>query len=65
MESKTTTKTKLVDLYYCPRCDINSQSKEWCPCPRGSCEAEIIGEVKTTTITEITVTHVPRRSQQD
>lgn len=34
------------DYYYCPRCEIDSLNSDgrYCPCPRGSCEAEIIGE---------------------
>lgn len=38
------------DYYFCPRCDKNSVNHEWCPCPRGSCEARITGTI-TTTIT--------------
>ena len=34
------------DLWYCERCNITSLSERMCPCPRGGCEAEIIGKVK-------------------
>ena len=36
-----------VNDYYCLRCKRDSLNKEglWCPCPRRSCEAEIIGQV--------------------
>ena len=47
-KTKPSTKTKKEDLYYCNRCKIDSTGKQMCPCPRGSCEAEIIGKVITT-----------------
>jgi hypothetical protein len=31
----------------CGRCKINNLGKQMCPCPRGGCEAEIVGEIKT------------------
>lgn len=45
-------KAKEEDYYECKRCDKNSvKNPEYasCPCPRGSCEAEIVGKVITTT----------------
>jgi len=46
-DNQITTTSK--DYYECPRCEINSLTeKRMCPCPRGSCEAEIKGEIKTT-----------------
>jgi len=41
--------TKQRDLWECPRCKNSSLDEdECCPCPRGSCEAEITGLVITT-----------------
>lgn len=37
------------DYYSCSRCNITSKTKDRvCPCPRGSCEAKIIGTLLTT-----------------
>jgi hypothetical protein len=37
------------DFYYCKRCDISSEhGKRMCPCPRGGCEAEVVGKKITT-----------------
>lgn len=47
MENKLS--TKVFDYWECPRCEINSQSNLMCPCPRGSCEAEVKGKVVITT----------------
>ena len=42
------------DIYFCERCEISSLTERcMCPCPRGGCEAEIIGEIRTTIVTEI------------
>lgn len=41
-------KTKTEDYWVCTRCDINSLGKRMCPCPRGSCKAEVVGKVVTT-----------------
>ena len=50
----TKSKTTRVPFYKCERCNINSNvGSRMCPCPRGSCEAICVGEVKTTVITEI------------
>jgi len=39
------------DVFGCKRCNISSlTSGRMCPCPRGSCEAEIIGKLKVTFI---------------
>jgi hypothetical protein len=41
--------SKTEDYYACPRYDINSRTKDrMCPCPRGSCEAEVVGTITTT-----------------
>jgi len=38
---------KVEDYYKCDRCNINSQTpNSMCPCPRGSCEAKIIGKIE-------------------
>ncbi len=43
IKSKTTSKT--TDVYGCGRCKITSETKDrCCPCPRGGCEAKIIGK---------------------
>lgn len=34
------------DLYYCKDCDIDNMGNRMCPCPRGGCEAKIIGTVE-------------------
>ncbi len=37
---------KKEDYWECGRCKITSSTKDrMCPCPRGSCEAEVIGEI--------------------
>ena len=37
------------EFYSCPRCEIDSNTKDrMCPCPRASCEAIIIGQLITT-----------------
>jgi len=38
------------ELYLeCPGCNINSLTKDrMCPCPRGECEAEVVGKIITT-----------------
>jgi len=39
------------DYYACTRCDINSLTKDrMCPCPRGGCEAKLVGSIDTITI---------------
>ena len=42
------------DYYYCPRCKINTIDNKgmMIPCPRGGCEAEIRGAIKTTITTD-------------
>lgn len=40
--------TVIKDYYVCERCNRNSHENEWCPCPRGSCEAELVGEIIVT-----------------
>jgi len=40
---------KYESYYECERCNITSETEgRMCPCPRGSCEAEAIGEKMTT-----------------
>lgn len=35
---------KIVPIYYCKRCDKDDNKKDsWVPCPRGGCEAEVVG----------------------
>ena len=44
-------KTNWEDYWVCARCEITSETKDsMCPCPRGSCDAELVGEkeIKTT-----------------
>jgi hypothetical protein len=45
---------KKEDYYECKRCDINSLGLRMCPCPRGGCEAEVVGEKITTVQVVIT-----------
>lgn len=44
-------KTKTIkeeDYYSCNSCNITSQTKNrMCPCPRGGCEAKIVGTIIT------------------
>lgn len=45
-------KTKKEDYYECKRCNKNSvKNPEYasCPCPRGGCEAQVVGKVVITT----------------
>jgi hypothetical protein len=52
MKIKTTnTKVQKEDLYACPRCKITSEGTQMCPCPRGSCEAEVVAKKIVTTVT--------------
>jgi ribosomal protein L37AE/L43A len=54
-------KVKETEYWYCERCEIdNVKSKAMCPCPRGSCEAEIVGTIKTTV--EISITPKPKEA---
>lgn len=49
LENPKPYKTETVErYYYCERCDINSMGKSMCPCPRGSCEASIVGKLVRT-----------------
>lgn len=49
-------KIKRVDVYYCDRCNISSDtSRRMCPCPRGGCDAEVVAKRMITTITETLV----------
>jgi hypothetical protein len=39
-------KIETLDYYECKRCKITSKTKDQlCPCPRGGCEAKIVGKV--------------------
>lgn len=41
--------TQTYDYYECERCKINTETKgRMCPCPRGSCDAELKGKVMIT-----------------
>lgn len=45
-----TKKVEKTEIWGCDRCKITSESKDrMCPCPRGGCDAEIIGEKIVTT----------------
>lgn len=47
---KDATKSKVKDLWSCERCNINSTTKDrMVPCPRGGCDAEVIGRIETIT----------------
>jgi len=49
MALKESIKVKETDIYGCSSCKITSETKgRMCPCPRGGCDAEVIG-VKITT----------------
>lgn len=53
--AKTKTTVKVTDFWECKRCNINSNTKgRMIPCPRGSCEADIIGTKKIQTTITIT-----------
>lgn len=50
-------KTTKEPYYECNRCEAdnstkkaNSLNKKYCPCPKSSCEAELIGEIITTIV---------------
>lgn len=54
---------KTEDYWECNRCEADnstkkatSLNKQYCPCPRGSCEAKICGTVKTTITVDKTLT---------
>lgn len=38
---------RLEEYWECNRCEKTSLDTEWCPCPRGSCDALLMGEVIT------------------
>jgi hypothetical protein len=42
-------KTKTKDYWECIRCNSSSLNDKWCPCPRGSCEAQLKGVIETET----------------
>lgn len=62
---KLSTDIEELDYYECPRCELNSEDKEgnMCPCPRGGCEAKIIGTITKTTITELNKELTPEQIQ--
>jgi hypothetical protein len=42
------TKSKTIDVYECKSCEIDSLTgNRMCPCPRGSCDAVIVGKLQT------------------
>lgn len=57
MKKTITTKKKEEEYWKCNRCRITSETKDrMCPCPRGGCEANVIGKIVTTTTKEIILT---------
>jgi len=57
MKSGTKTKVKKEDIWSCDSCKIHSDTKNrMCPCPRGGCDAIVIGKKVITTTTEIILT---------
>jgi hypothetical protein len=59
---KESIKTNEKPYVYCDRCKIdNNGNDRMCPCPRGSCEAEIIGTIITTVEVKITLKPVIER----
>ena len=49
MKSNIIKSTTHEDYHYiCHRCEKDSEMSSMCPCPRGGCEAKIVG-LKTTT----------------
>ena len=49
-------KIEVEDFYECDRCEAdisdkkaNSLNKKYCPCPKSSCDAKLVGKVITTT----------------
>lgn len=50
----TCTNTVTEEYFECKRCNISSETQgRLCPCPRGSCEAMLTGEVVTTIVKTI------------
>jgi hypothetical protein len=42
------TKSKTIEVYECKSCEIDSLTeKRMCPCPRGGCDAVVIGKLQT------------------
>jgi len=39
---------EISDYFECKKCDKNSYKDEYCPCPRGSCEATLVGTLAKT-----------------
>ena len=39
--------------WYCSRCKIDNTGERMCPCPRGSCDAEVVGRITTTTVINV------------
>lgn len=57
MRKTITTKNKEEEYWKCNRCRITSETKDrMCPCPRGGCEARLVGKIVTTTTKEIILT---------
>jgi hypothetical protein len=55
MKIKDKKTKKTIEPYVaCPRCKIDNTGGEMVPCPRGSCEAQVVGKIITTV--EIVVT---------
>lgn len=47
-ESRDSITVNTEDYIYCERCEIDNTGERMCPCPRGGCEAEVMGTIKTT-----------------
>lgn len=49
MSKKKIPSVKVIEdeYWYCERCEIDNLGERMCPCPRGSCDAEPIGVIKT------------------
>lgn len=47
-ETRNRTTVNEEDYIYCKQCKIDNTGERMCPCPRGGCDAETIGKIKTT-----------------
>jgi hypothetical protein len=58
-------KTETQDYFFCPRCNKDSVKNEWCPCPRGGCEARISGTITTTVTLDETLSPEQEKWNKD